>query len=227
MRIRSFEQVVASLGLASPRYFYPDMGAVSSAIENFRPDALVAGRHSALLAGKSKRLPVVAVLDKPQLPSFASSPERTRRLRASLSRRGLGDFESILDIAYRADLIVVPNLREFSDIGLANAVYVGPLGAASSSGNAARRGAAVARDSILCYDCLLEGNPQIAVPREHFERASNARATEAAGAGLVWDPALGDDALCESVRRAISDPAFAAREAALDAIASLVGAEKP
>jgi hypothetical protein len=146
-RMTSFEEVQARLGLASPGYFFEDMEAVTTAIAQCRPDVVVAGRFSALLAARRAGIPVVVFLDRPQTSAFASSPRLTRRLRARLVAGGLGDYASILDVAREADLLIVPGLKALSDLGDMRAEYVGPL-------TAPRAPAAVgssARDTILCY----------------------------------------------------------------------------
>jgi len=103
-KMKSFEQVLWSLG-----YF------------------VLAGRYSVILAAQQMGIPVAVVIDKQGLSSFAASPEKSKRLRKQLSLRGYGSFESILDIIFKSDLKFVPGIQTFSETGINNASYIGPL----------------------------------------------------------------------------------------------------
>jgi hypothetical protein len=149
--MESFEQVQASLGLSAPSYFFRDMARVGEAIREARPDVAVMGRYSGILAARAAGLPQAIFMERPQSSKFASSPRATRRLRRLLRKRGFGDFRSILDIAGLADLVLVPNLRIFSDLGVERTAYVGPLRAVERAvGIAATAGERI-RDTVVAY----------------------------------------------------------------------------
>jgi len=126
-KMNSFEHVLWSLGLIYPDYFFSDMQMCRDILNEEKPDFVLAGRYSVILAAKQMGIPVAVVIDKQGLSSFASSPEKSKRLRKKLNLRNYGNFESILDIIFISDLIFVPGIQAFSETGIPNASYIGPL----------------------------------------------------------------------------------------------------
>lgn len=126
-KMNSFEQVQWSLGLSNKKYFFSDYNKSLTVIEKYKPDCIITGRFSVMLAAKKAGVPFVVVKTFNEVSANASNPELTLKTRKKIEKKGLGSFRSILDIALLSDLTFVPELKSMSKLKEEKAIYIGSL----------------------------------------------------------------------------------------------------
>lgn len=126
--VRSFEEVLHFTGATAYPYFMKSVSEIRSAIAAFEPDLIYSEFNlSAIAAAKAEQKPVFASYSYPAQPSYAASPQFARGVRRTLSELQQPPVRSALELFLRADLRIVPSIRELEPIEGENTVFVGTL----------------------------------------------------------------------------------------------------
>jgi hypothetical protein len=143
--VRSFEEVLHFTGATAYPYFRKSVSEIRSAIAAFQPDLIYSEFNlSAIAAAKAERKPVFASYSYPAQPSYATSPQFARGVRRALAELHQPPVRSALELFLRADLRIVPSIRELEPIEDENTVFAGTLKKAPEIRNAGEKNLIVA-----------------------------------------------------------------------------------
>lgn len=126
--VRSFEEVLHFTGATAYSYFRKSVSEIRSAIAAFQPDLIYSEFNlSAIAAANAERKLVFASYSYPAQPSYAASPQFARGVRRALTELHQPPVRSALELFLRADLRIVPSIRELEPIEGENTVFAGTL----------------------------------------------------------------------------------------------------
>lgn len=126
--VRSFEEVLHFTGAIVYSYFKKSISEIRSAIAAFQPDLIYSEFNlSAIVAAKAEGKPVFASYSYPAQPSYAISPQFARGVGRVLTELHQPPVRSALELFLRADIRIVPSIRELEPIDCENTYFVGPL----------------------------------------------------------------------------------------------------
>jgi hypothetical protein len=126
--VRSFEEVLHFTGATAYPYFKKSVSEIHSAIASFQPDLIYSEFNlSAIAAAKAEQKPVFASYSYPAQPSYAASPQFARGVRRALAELHQAPVRSALELFLRADLRIVPSIRELEPIEGKDTVFAGTL----------------------------------------------------------------------------------------------------
>lgn len=126
--VRSFEEVLHFTGATAYSYFKKSVTEIRSAIAAFQPDLIYSEFNlSAIVAAKAEGKPVFASYSYPAQMSFAASPQFAGGVRRVLAELHQPPVRSALELFLRADVRIVPSIRELEPIDCENTYFVGSL----------------------------------------------------------------------------------------------------
>ena len=126
--VRSFEEVLHFTGATAYSYFKKSVSEIRSAIAEFQPDLIYSEFNlSAIVAAKAEGKPVFASYSYPAQPSYAASPQFAGGVGRVLTELHQPPVSSALELFLRADVRIVPSIRELEPIDCDNTYFVGPL----------------------------------------------------------------------------------------------------
>ena len=151
--VSSFEEVLNLTGAISEKYFEKNIICVRNAIKHFKPDVVYSEFNlGSIIAGKLENVKVFSDYSYPVQASYACTPNLAKGVNKVLSKLGLENVNSSLDIFLKADKLIVPSSYELEPIEGENIIFTGPFNSYKSKNiEENKSGQLEKRNKIVAY----------------------------------------------------------------------------